>query len=262
MIDVSLLSEKLSGFELDLPFIFERSNFSDRLYEIKKFNFTAPQDTSLPFKNISQLLFGQISNIIHEQFIKSVVTKLQNCDLSYIDLTSCLDDRITLSEKNRIIVNKIIYSLQVANVKCIMTSPRINVEYFSDSPYFAFHPREVSLLNSYFSQSGKIANIDVFVIQTLNWGSNTIFSMDKCRFDLKDFEIKFSDDQFFISYKSYFELDNPKHFQSLESKSSDLYRSYVAFNRNSKIDKLLSQQDYKYEASSNASCRTDPNAID
>ena len=166
MIDISLFSEKLSSFSLDLPHIFERSNFSERLYEIQKFNFTAPQDTS-SFKNISQLLFGQISNIIYEQFIKSVFTKLHNFDLSYIDLSSHLDDRMTLSEKNRIIVNKIIYFLQMANVNCIMTSPRINVEYFSDSPYFAFHPHEISLLNSYISQSGKIANIDVFVIDTL-----------------------------------------------------------------------------------------------
>ena len=244
MIDISLFSEKLSSFSLDLPHIFERSNFSERLYEIQKFNFTAPQDTS-SFKNISQLLFGQISNIIHEQFIKSVFTKLHNFDLSYIDLSSHLDDRMTLSEKNRIIVNKILYFLQVANVKCIMTSPRINVEYFSDSPYFAFHPHEISLLNSYISQSGKIANIDVFVIDTLKWKSSDIFSMDKCRFDLKDFEIKFSDGQFFISYKSYFELDNPKHFQYVEDKNSDLYRSYVASKRNSKIDKLLSQDNYR-----------------
>jgi hypothetical protein len=240
MIDISLFEEKLSNFELDLPHIFERSNFSERFYEIQKFNFTVPQDKS-SFENISQLLFGQISNIIHEQFIKSVFTKLHNFELSYIDLSSRLDERMSLSEKNRIIVNKIIYSLQMANVKCVMTSPRINVEYFSDSPYFAFHPHEISLLNSYFRQTGKIANIDVFVIHTLNWQSSDILSMDKCRFDLKDFEIKFSDGQFFISYKSYFELKNPKHFQILEDQNSDLYRSYVASNRNSKIDKLLSQ---------------------
>jgi hypothetical protein len=240
MIDISLFNEKLSNFELDLPFIFERSDFSEHLYEVKKFSFTAPQDSSLPLKNISQLLFSQISNIIYEQFIKSVVTKLNNIDLSYIDLSSSLYDRMTLSEKNRFTVNKIIYSLQMSNVKCVMVSPRINVEYFSDSPYFSFHSHEVSLLNSYFSQTGKIANLDVFVIHTLNWQSSVILTMDKCRFDLKDFEIKFSDGQFFISYKSYFEFDNPKNFQILEDKNSDLYRTYIASKRNSKIDKLLS----------------------
>ena len=264
MIDISLFSEKLSNFELELPVIFERTNFSDRLYEVQKCSFIAPKQETLPFKNISELFFGMISNIIHEQFIKSVVSKLQNSDISYIDLTSHFNTGISFTEKNRIIVNKILYTLQENNVKCVMTSPRINVEYFSDSPYFTYHSndRAVSLSNSYFSQSGKLANIDVFVIHTLKWQESAIFSLNQCRFDLKDFEIKFSDGQFFISYKSYFEIDNPNYYQSIENRDSDLYRSYVSSNRNSKIDKLLSQEDYKYDASSSASCITALNAID
>lgn len=264
MIDISLFSEKFLNFKLDLPEIFEECEFTNELYQVKNFSFTAPKQESLRFKNISQLLFSQISNIIHEQFIKSVVSKLQNCNISYIDLTSHLNDRITTTEKNRIIVNKILYTLQENSVKCVMTSPRINVEYFSDSPYFTYHSNDrlVSLSNSYFSQSGKLANIDVFLLHTLKWQESCIFSLNKCRFDLKDFQIQFKDEQFFISYKSYFDIDNPYYYESIENKDSEIYRNYIASKRSTKIDKLLNQEDYKYDASSSASCITDPNAID
>lgn len=264
MIDITLFSEKFLNFQLELPNIFERSKFSDNLYETQRFSFTAPQQNTLQFKNLSQVLFSQISNIIHEQFIKSVVSKLQNSDISYIDLTSHFNTGISFTEKNRIIVNKILYTLQENNVKCVMTSPRINVEYFSDSAYFTYHSndRTVSLSNSYFSQSGKLANIDVFVIHTLKWQESTIFSLNQCRFDLKDFEIKFTDGQFFISYKSYFEIDNPNYYQSIENRDSEIYRNYIASKRSIKIDKLLNQEDYKYDASSSASCITALNAID
>ena len=263
MIDISLFSEKFLNFKLDLPEIFEECEFTNELYQIKNFSFTAPKQESLRFKNISQLLFSQISNIIHEQFIKSVVSKLQNCNISYIDLTSHLNDRITTTEKNRIIVNRILYTLQENSVKCVMTSPRINVEYFSDSAYFIYHTDDrPSLSNSYFSQSGKLANIDVFVLHTLKWQESSIFSLNQCRFDLKDFDIKFNDGQFFISYKSYFEIDNPNYYQSIENKDSEIYRNYIVSKRGTKIDNLLNQEDYKYDASSSASCMTAPNAID
>jgi len=267
MIDITLFSEKLSNFQLELPNIFERSKFSDNLYETQKFSFTAPQQNALQFKNISQLLFSQISNIIHEQFIKSVVSKLQNSDISYIDLTSHFNTGISfhgvLTEKSRIIVNKILFTLQENGVKCVMTSPRMNVEYFSDSAYFIYHTDDrPSLSNSYFSQSGKLANIDVFVLHTLKWQESAIFSLNQCRFDLKDFDIKFNDGQFFISYKSYFEIDNPNYYQSIENRDSEIYRNYIASKRSIKIDKLLNQEDYKYDASSSASCITAPKAID
>lgn len=263
MIDISLFSEKFLNFKLDLPEIFEECEFTNELYQIKNFSFTAPKQESLRFKNISQLLFSQISNIIHEQFIKSVVSKLQSCNISYIDLTSHLNDRITTTEKNRIIVNRILYTLQENSVKCVMTSPRINVEYFSDSAYFIYHTDDrPSLSNSYFSQSGKLANIDVFVLHTLKWQESSIFSLNQCRFDLKDFDIKFNDGQFFISYKSYFEIDNPNYYQSIENKDSEIYRNYIVSKRGTKIDNLLNQEDYKYDASSSASCMTAPNAID
>ena len=62
MIDISLFSEKFLNFKLDLPEIFEECEFTNELYQIKNFSFTAPKQESLRFKNISQLLFSQIGN--------------------------------------------------------------------------------------------------------------------------------------------------------------------------------------------------------
>ena len=246
---------------MDFHKYFETAFQNPKFEELSDFNQTILEkyenlsiQVSLPpsVSDNEDLYLGETFNMLRQQISLNVQKKILNyinkSDNQYfIDLISVLNPDIsnTYSESHDNLMRKFTFELMKISPKNIISNGRIISDYITDSPAFVteYHTTRLNI-NSTFTRSGKISNINVYLDSFMKYTDDFILTYDDISYDINNFKLDITQDSRFapilqVSSNFAFKVNNPGLIWVIENNNSKGFNNYKSTLRDKKIDNLL-----------------------